>query len=125
MIAIAVTLSSRFEQLDWIAIGVFQLNLLATRTDLHLVAEMEPGCSKRLDAGPSTSGRILLRLQRNAPRGSSGTSRSTRRLTTGSVTQSSQSTSAPKAMSATRATTAMKDESNHCSRHSMARRWKS
>jgi hypothetical protein len=34
-------LSTRFEQLNGIAIGVFQLNLLAAWTDLHFIPKME------------------------------------------------------------------------------------
>ena len=32
-------LGSRFKQFDWVAVGVFQLDLAAARTGLHLVAK--------------------------------------------------------------------------------------
>jgi hypothetical protein len=40
---IPARLSSRLEELDRIAVRIFQLNLFARWADLHRVAEMEPG----------------------------------------------------------------------------------
>ena len=50
-------LSGRLEQLDRIAVGIFQLDLLAARADLHLVAKVEPGPFQgplRMSLRPST-----------------------------------------------------------------------
>src|SRR5262245_22931367 len=44
-------LSSRLEQFNRIPIGIFQLDLFAARTDLHLVAEVEPGVLQIFNTG--------------------------------------------------------------------------
>ena len=44
-------LAGRFEQFDGVAIGVFQLNLLAGGTDFHVIPKMESVSLESLDAG--------------------------------------------------------------------------
>src|SRR5437762_12481151 len=45
----SVRLASRFEQLDRIAVGIFQLDLFAARAYFHLIAKMKPSVLQRLN----------------------------------------------------------------------------
>src|SRR5262245_17411713 len=45
-----VLLACRLEQLDRIAVGIVELDLLPARSDLHLVAEAQSRALQRLDA---------------------------------------------------------------------------
>jgi hypothetical protein len=56
VLTIPAGLASRLEELDRIAVRIFQLNLLARWADLHRVAEVEPGLfSASMRAGRSVT----------------------------------------------------------------------
>ena len=55
------SLSSWLEELDWIPVGIFYLNLSAPGTGLHLIAKLHPRVLQRVDLGalvPAGAGRF-------------------------------------------------------------------
>ena len=47
------SLLSWLEELDWIAVGIFDLDLSAEGTSLHLIAKLHPRVLQRVDLRPA------------------------------------------------------------------------